>query len=113
MPYLAVADARLYYQQHGTGDPQVWAHGFTGSGDPFCANVLPALGDRYRVIVPDLRGHARSTGAPETIRLGRFADDLLALLDHLGIERAHLGGHSGGAQAVLILAARQLQRART
>ena len=113
MPYLTLADARLYYQEHGAGDPLVWAHGFTSSGDLFCANVLPALGDRYRVIVPDLRGHGRSTGAPATITLDRFADDLVALLDHLDIERAHFAGHSGGASALLALGARRLARART
>src|SRR5205814_1178336 len=73
----------------------------------------PALGDGYRVIAPDLRGHGRSTGAPETIRLDRFAGDLVALLDHLDIESAHLVGFSGGAQAFLILATQHLPRVRT
>jgi pimeloyl-ACP methyl ester carboxylesterase len=113
MPYLTVADARLYYQEHGAGEPLVWAHEFCGTGDVFCADVLPALGDRYRVIAPDLRGHGRSTGAPETVRLERFADDLVALLDHLDIARAHLVGFSAGAQALLVLATRHLPRART
>ena len=41
MPYLAVADARLYYQEHGAGDPLVWAHEFCGTGDVFCAEMPP------------------------------------------------------------------------
>jgi len=113
MPYLTVADAQLYYQEHGTGDPLIYAHGFTGTGDGFCTNILPLLGDGYRVIAPDLRGHGRSTGAPETIGFDRFAADLVALLDHLDIERAHFVGHSGGAMALLCLGIRHLPRART
>jgi pimeloyl-ACP methyl ester carboxylesterase len=113
MPFLTVDNARLYFQEHGTGDPLVWAHEFSGTGDAFCANLPPALGDRYRVIAPDLRGHGRSTGAPDTIRLDRFAADLVALLDHLDIERAHLVGFSVGAQAFLILATQHLPRVRT
>jgi hypothetical protein len=42
MPFLTVDDARLYFQEHGTGDPLVWAHEFSGTGDTFCAN-LPLL----------------------------------------------------------------------
>ena len=83
------------------------------TGDQACASVVPVLSDRYRVIVPDLRGHGRSTCAPETIRLERFAADLVALLDHLGIERAHLVGHSGGAETLQVLGTRHLPRART
>jgi pimeloyl-ACP methyl ester carboxylesterase len=113
MPYLTLADTRLYYQEHGAGDPLIWAHGFTLVGDLFRANVLPALGDRYRVILPDLRGHGRSTGSPATIRFDRWADDLVALLDHLDLERAHLAGFSFGATALLILGARHVARART
>jgi pimeloyl-ACP methyl ester carboxylesterase len=90
----------------------VLAHGFTGTGEGW-TDVAAAFTERYRVIVPDLRGHGRSTGAPETIRLDRFAADLVALLDHLELERAHFVGHSGGGQALLILGTRSLPRART
>jgi pimeloyl-ACP methyl ester carboxylesterase len=95
------------------GDALVWAHEFSGTGDVFCTTVLPTLGDRYRLIAPDLRGHGRSTAAPETVRLDCFAADLVALLDQLDIDRAHLVGFSGGAQAFLILAIHQLPRIRT
>ena len=112
IPYLTVADARLYYQEHGAGDPLVLAHGITSEGVDW-ADVATALADRYRVIAPDLRGHGRSTGAPETLRLDRIADDLVALLDHLDLARAHFVGHSVGALALLTLGTRALPRART
>src|SRR5258706_61013 len=109
MPLVTVGDAALYYQEYGAGDPLVLAHGFTSVGEGW-ADVLPALTEHYRVIVPDLRGHGRSTGAPATIRVDRFGTDLAALLDHLGLERAHLVGHSGGGPGVLGLATPQPDR---
>jgi pimeloyl-ACP methyl ester carboxylesterase len=112
MPTVTVADATLYYQEQGAGDPLVLAHGHTSVGEGW-ADVAAALADRYRVIVPDMRGHGRTTGAPETIGFDRFAADLVALLDHLDIERAHFVGHSGGGQALLMLGTRALPRART
>ena len=111
MPTVPVADATLYYQEQGTGDPLVLAHGFTGTGE-YWADVATALADRYRVLVPDLRGHGRSTGAPDA-RHGRDAADVVALLDHLGLARAHFVGHSGGAEALLALGTRYLPHART
>src|SRR5207237_5973 len=79
VPFAALQDAQLHYQEHGVGDPLVLVHGFTGAGEMW-ANVVPAFADRYRVVVPDLRGHGRSTGAPETIRHQQLGADLVALL---------------------------------
>ena len=104
MPYVALEDAQLYYEEHGAGDPLVLAHGFTGTGEASWTSSLPALAERYRVIAPDLRGHGLSTGAPETRHPhARFAADPVALLDHLDLERAHFVGHSAGALSLLIL----------
>jgi pimeloyl-ACP methyl ester carboxylesterase len=72
MPSFTVGDASLYYQEYGTGDPLVFAHGFTSAGDTW-TDTVTAFSDRYRVIVPDLRGHGRSTGAPDTISLDSTA----------------------------------------
>src|ERR1700730_1071669 len=112
VPYAALEDAQLHYQEHGVGDPLLFVHGFTGAGEMW-GNVVSAFADRYRVIVPDLRGHGRSTGAPETIRHQRLGADLVALLDHLDIERAHFVGHSAGAVALLFVVSQQPSRVRT
>jgi pimeloyl-ACP methyl ester carboxylesterase len=101
MSTATVADATLYYREQGAGDPLVLVHGFTATGEGWATAVATALADRYRVLVPDLRGHGRSTGAPDAGH-GRDAADLVALLDHLGLERAHFVGHSGGALALLV-----------
>jgi pimeloyl-ACP methyl ester carboxylesterase len=114
MPSFTATAAALYYQEHGTGgEPLVLVHGFTGGGELW-ANVVPAFADRYRVIVPDLRGHGRSTGTPEaTGYYHRAGVDLVALLDHLDIEHAHFVGHSAGAVALLFVGTQHPSRVRT
>jgi pimeloyl-ACP methyl ester carboxylesterase len=113
MPAFAVADAEVHYLERGTGDPLVLAHGFAGTGEASWASVLPALAERYRVLAPDARGHGRTTGGPEMMGHARAAADLVALLDHLGLERAHFVGHSGGGLSLLVLGTRHRARART
>lgn len=84
------------------GRTLVLLHGYTGSQQDF-AHVLPKL-DRYgHTIAYDQRGHggARSTAETGPIDLFVLADDLLALLDRQGIERAHLLGHSMGGMVLL------------
>src|SRR5581483_5423822 len=112
MPYLRLDDARLYFEEHGDGVPLVLIHGFNGTGLSWTDHVS-ALTSTYRVIVPDLRGHGRSTGAPETIHHDRFAADLVALLDYLEIDRAHFVGHSSGGMCLLFVGTRYPTRART
>jgi pimeloyl-ACP methyl ester carboxylesterase len=73
--------------------------------------LVPSLAERFRVIVPDLRGHGWSGGEPETIHHDRFAEDLVALLDHLGLERAHFVGHSSGGMSLLHVGTRHPTRA--
>jgi pimeloyl-ACP methyl ester carboxylesterase len=112
VPYVALEDARLHYQEHGQGDPLLLLHSFCGAGEVWDP-ILPSFVGRYRVIVPDLRGHGRSTGAPETIHYDRFAADVVALLDHLGIDRAHCVGQSAGGMCLVWLGTRHLARIRT
>ena len=111
MPFAAVNGIRLYYEWHGAEDgvPVVLTMGLGGDSTawPF---QLAALAPRHRVLVFDNRGAGRSD-APDTAYTTRgMAEDLLALLDALGVERAHLLGLSlGGAiaqEAVLTAPAR-------
>lgn len=87
-------------------------HGFSGSSQVW-GGFIPLLTEKYRLIVPDLRGHGHSTGAPESIHHNRFADDLVALLDCLGIERAHFVGHSSGGMCLLFIGIHHPERVRT
>jgi pimeloyl-ACP methyl ester carboxylesterase len=108
MPTIKVRDLDLYYQEHGRpdGEPLVLLHGFTSTGqafDPF----LDRLGDRYRLIVPDWRGHGRTTNPRGTIVHAELARDTAAFVDALGIARTHLCGVSSGAMHLLFLALEQ------
>jgi len=112
MPYASVNGIKLYFEEHGSGVPLVLVHGFAGAGIAW-ATLLPAFAERYRVIVPDLRAHGRSTGEPETIHHRFFAADLVALLDYLDIDRAHFIGHSSGGMSLLFVGTEHQNRVRT
>ncbi|MFF1344298.1 alpha/beta fold hydrolase [Streptomyces sp. NPDC058290] len=95
--------ALSYLDFGGTGRPLVALHGHLSEGASFTA-MAGALSPEWRVIAPDQRGHGDSERAPEYTRAGYLAD-LLALLDHLCIDRAVFLGHSLGAINALHLAA--------
>ena len=106
---VPVADGALWTEDTGgDGTPVVLVHAdWTDSG--IWSPLVPLLRDRYRVIRYDLRGFGRSTRPEQPFtRLG----DLLALLDHVGIQEAALVGHSGGGGTALGLAVRHPDRVR-
>lgn len=87
----------MYYETAGSGSPVVFIHGFGSDARIWDAQFV-ALSQRYRVIRYDLRGFGRSD-----IPTGAYAhtDDLKALLDQLGIPRAHIVGQSAGGAIAL------------
>jgi 3-oxoadipate enol-lactonase len=104
MPFLDSGDARLYYEVHGSGDEDVvFAHGRGGNHFSWWRQ-LPAFSKRYRCVVFDHRSFGLSTAAQAPGGQQRFAGDLLRLLDHLGINKAHLVAQSMGGRTCLDLA---------
>ncbi|WP_329122595.1 alpha/beta fold hydrolase [Streptomyces sp. NBC_01465] len=95
--------ATLHYDDLGpaSGLPVVLVHGHPFNRTLWTpqAQALAAAG--HRVITPDLRGYGDSTVTPGKVLLSDFADDLAALLDHLGLERAVIGGVSMGGQITM------------
>ncbi|MBL0927947.1 MAG: alpha/beta fold hydrolase [Phycisphaerales bacterium] len=77
-----LAGADLYMDARGHGRPVLLVHGFPLSGELW-AETAAALADRYRCLVPDLRGHGRS-GATAEVSIGRFADDVMAQAEAAG-----------------------------
>jgi len=78
-------------------------HGL-GGGSRCWPGIAEGLAVTRRVLVPDLRGCGRSSGEPSPYSLDLLADDVVAVLDHLGLERCHLVGHSlGGVVAQNVL----------
>jgi pimeloyl-ACP methyl ester carboxylesterase len=105
MPYARTDDrVRLYYEEHGptdpdaSGSPLVLAYGIGGNADLWDVNVK-ALAARHRVVLWEPRGHARSDSPADPARYSfrRWTLDLAAVLDHLRLRRAHVGGLSLGA----------------
>lgn len=87
----------------GNGEPLVLLHGGMGIGADWRL-VFPTDPDGYRVIVPDLRGHGRSTNPAGVFTFQQCARDVLALLDYLGIESMSAIGLSMGAKTLLHVA---------
>jgi len=85
----------LRYAVEGDGAPLMLVHGVGSSLDAW-DGVVDALGGRYRTIRLDLRGHGRSDKPEGRYELEDFIDDVVAVLDTLGVERCHLAGHSLG-----------------
>jgi len=99
MPYVRTDDrVKLYYEEHGEGTPLVLAHGIGMNADLWDTN-RDVLGAHHRLVLWEPRGHARSDSPddPAKYSFPRWAFDLKAVLDHLGISKAHVGGLSLGA----------------
>jgi pimeloyl-ACP methyl ester carboxylesterase len=99
----------MYYEAHGQGEPLVLLHDFTGYGGNW-GPFLGAFSKDYRVIVPDLRGHGRSTNPPGQFTFRQSALDIFALVDSLGIDRFKAIGMSAGAKTLLHMATQQPHR---
>ncbi len=96
MPHADVNGQRIYFDDTGGDGPAViLAHGFLMDSEMFVHQVA-ALRDRYRVITWDERGFGRTEYDGEPFSYWDSAADCLGLLDHLGIERAVVGGMSQG-----------------
>ncbi|MFG2141025.1 alpha/beta fold hydrolase [Streptomyces sp. NPDC048650] len=102
MSYAEVDGLSLYFEEHGSGpgEPLVLLHGGIGAGETF-ASVLPALADRRRVVLVDLQGHGRTADIDRPLRPELMADDIAALIRHLGLARADVLGYSVGADVAL------------
>lgn len=104
----------LYYRDIGPVDapPVLLLHGFPETGDTF-APATATLGGRYRLIVPDLRGAGASQVPASGYEKRVEATDVRALLDTLGIGRAHVIGHDLGARVAYAFAVQYPERMRS
>jgi 2-succinyl-6-hydroxy-2,4-cyclohexadiene-1-carboxylate synthase len=89
----------------GAGAPLMLVHGFTGCAASW-AQLEPALATRFKLIMPDLLGHGRTDSPPDSARyrMERCVEDLIAILDALGVERTNLLGYSMGGRVALAAA---------
>jgi len=110
MPHADVNGQRIYFEDSGgAGLPLILAHGLLMDHEMFAPQVA-AFGRDHRVITWDARGHGLTEAAREDFSYWDSAEDLRGLLDHLGIERAVVGGMSQGGFASLRFALRYPER---
>jgi pimeloyl-ACP methyl ester carboxylesterase len=99
----------IHYRVMGDGEPVLLLHGISGSGDNWHQfGIAPALAKDYRVITMDLRGHGQSGKPHDARKYGHeIAEDVVRLLDHLQIKKAHIVGFSlGGFVTIKLLTTR-------
>jgi pimeloyl-ACP methyl ester carboxylesterase len=98
--YAEVNGIRLYYEVHGAGEPLVLLHGGLGAVEMF-GEVLPLLAEGRQVVAVDLQAHGRTADIDRPLGYEAMADDVAALIEHLGFERADVMGYSLGGGAAL------------
>jgi pimeloyl-ACP methyl ester carboxylesterase len=100
----------MFYEIDGAGEPLLLLHGGGGCHEDWVYAGRELLVRECRLILPDARGHGRSTNPQRTITHRQCALDALALLDHLGIERCRAIGMSMGGNILLHMATKKPDR---
>lgn len=98
-----INDCEIFYEVIGEGEPLLLLHGFTGSGE----DLKQTFGDysqKYKLIIPDLRGHGRSTNPSKVYTHRQAARDIEGLLSYLGITSCRALGASAGGSILLHVA---------
>jgi non-heme chloroperoxidase len=106
MPTITTKDGvEIFYKDWGKGQPIVFSHGWPLSSDDWDAQMMFFLNHGFRVVAHDRRGHGRSSQTADGHDMDHYADDLAAVVTHLGLERAiHVGHSTGGGEVVHYLA---------
>jgi pimeloyl-ACP methyl ester carboxylesterase len=108
---VPIHDIEMHVRRLGRGQPLLLLHGFTGSGADWVHLFdLEALARDFDVIMPDLRGHGRSTNPAGTLTHAQCARDVRALCDRLGVGRFRALGVSLGGNTLLHLATQEPAR---
>jgi pimeloyl-ACP methyl ester carboxylesterase len=98
--YASVNGLTLYYEIHGAGEPLILLHGGVGAIQMF-GEVLPSLAQNRQVVAVDLQAHGRTADIDRPLSFELMADDIAALIKHLGIEEADVMGYSLGGGVAL------------
>jgi len=101
--YVIANGVNTYYEVHGEGEPLLLMHGGTDTIECF-QEQTPALAKRFRVILPERRGHGRTADVEGPITYELMAQDTIAFMEALGIGAAHLVGWSDGAIVGMLVA---------
>ncbi|MEA5516729.1 alpha/beta hydrolase [Nodularia sp. UHCC 0506] len=97
MPKVPVNDIDLFYDIKGQGEPLLLIAGFL-CDHSYWSLIMPSLVTQYQVIRVDNRGMGRSSAPDSPYNIQQMANDVAALLDHIGIDQVNVVGHSMGGQ---------------
>lgn len=107
MPQETINGYKMHYEVHGEGQPLVMIHGGLGGGEGSAAmveNFAASFSDRFQMIFYDRRAAGRSETPHDGYSMANQVQDLRALLQRLGVDRAHVLGSSGGGPIALGMA---------
>src|ERR671930_1659403 len=100
MSHARVNDINLYYEVHGQGEPFLFISGTGSSCEYMKVTTVDWLAREFQLIIFDHRGTGRSDKPDMAYSTRMFANDAVGLLEHLGIERSHVGGRSMGGRVL-------------
>jgi len=109
--YHEVNGIHLYVETYGSGRPLVLLHGGLGAGEMF-GPILPALADHHQVIAVDLQGHGHTADIDRPLDVRLMADDIGALIEHLGLVEPDVVGYSLGGGVALHTAVKHPDKVR-
>ncbi len=98
--YMHAHGLDIYYQEQGQGQPLLLIHGGTLNGDSW-QPYFTAFAEHYRVIAPDSRGHGRTANPSGTLSFALLAEDMVALVQALDLQKPLIYGYSDGGQVAL------------
>jgi len=104
MPTAMLNEVEIYFEENGQGDPVLLVPASWWPSDTWNVGAVPFLSRRFKTITLDCRGTGRSSKATDGYTVTQFAQDCIALLDHLGVSRCHAVGFALGGQVVQAMA---------
>jgi pimeloyl-ACP methyl ester carboxylesterase len=105
MPFATINSVNMYYEIAGHGEPMILVHGSWGDHHNW-ASVVPLLSQSFQIVTYDRRGHSQSQTGSGQGSFAEDAEDLVGLVQQLGLAPAHVVGNSGGAAIALRMAAK-------
>ena len=102
----SVNGMNLYYERHGRGTPLILLHGGLGTIEEIFGRLLPDLATQHEVIAVELQGHGHSPDGGREMTYEAMADDIAALVEHLGLPAVDVVGYSVGGGVALQMALR-------
>ncbi len=103
MPRILIGECSLYYERQGAGFPVLFVPGLSGFGS-FWRDQVAAFAKKFEVLTHDHRGIGESEASRGAYTIEKLSRDVVGLMDALGIEKAHVVGHSAGGAIAQVLA---------